>query len=382
MIGRWGKSAVAACLLLTLTACWNSKDIQTMDYATAIGLDYDNGKYITYVQFLNFGNVGRNESMEIGKSLPVWVSRGEGATLSESLSSIYATSQMRIFWGHVKTIVCTERLLRRGIEEVYNAANRFGEIRYNILVFGTKESLPDLFVQKSIFNLSPLDTIMFSPEQTYSQRSFIVPKTGNRIIANITEPAEAGMLPSISINRKAWSEDKKPSSMLMIDGAFFFKGQKAIAWLSEDELAGTRWTQRKLQRSLIRVPAEGKPKAALVLIKPIYNVKSGVRNGHAVFDLSLKLDATVEELNENVSLDELERLAEEVVRDEIMKSFRNGLAKKVDVLMLGETLYRNYPKQWHALRKTNQELLSDECIRKIVVKIDIRNTGKYKGRFR
>ncbi len=352
-----------------------------MDYATAIGLDYENGTYITYVQFLNFGNVGRNETMQIGKGLPVWVGKGEGPTLSESLSSIYATSQMRIFWGHVKTIVCTERLLRRGIGEAYNAANRFGEIRYNVLLFGTKESLPDLFVQKSVFNLSPLDTIMFSPEQTFSQRSFIVPKTGNRMIADINEPSEPAILPSIAINRKVWKEDKKPASMLMIDGAFFFQDQKAIAWLSEDELAGTRWTQRELKRSLIRVPAEGKPKAALVLLNPTYDVKSGMHNGRAVFDLSLKLHATVEELHENIALDRLERLAEDVVREEIVKSFRYGLAKQVDVLKLGETLYRNHPKQWHALRKTNQSLLTDECIRKIVVKIDIRNTGKYKGKF-
>jgi len=382
MIRNWGKSAAAALLLLSLTGCWNSKDIQTMDYATAIGLDYENGKYITYVQFLNFGNVGRNETMQIGKALPVWIGKGEGATLSESLSSIYATSQMRIFWGHVKTIVCSERMLRRGVEEAYNAANRFGEIRYNILVFGTKESLPDLFTQKSIFNLSPLDTIMFTPEQTFAQRSFIVPKTSNRVIADITEPAQAAMLPSIAINREVWKEDKKPRPMLTIDGAFFFKDQQATAWLSEDELAGTRWTQKELKRSLIRVPAEGKPKASLVLINPSYYVQSEVQNGRAVFDLSLKLDATVDELNENVSTEELERLGAEVVRDEIMMSFRNGLAKQVDVLKLEETLYRDHPKQWHALRKGNQPLLSDECIRKIIVKIDIRNTGKYKGRFR
>ncbi|QTH45665.1 Ger(x)C family spore germination protein [Cohnella sp. LGH] len=381
MIHRLGKAVIAAIVLLSLTACWNSKDIQTMDYATAIGLDYEDGKYITYVQFLNFTNVGRNESMQIGKPLPVWIAKGIGATLSESLSSIYATSQMRIFWGHVKTIVCSERLLRHGVEEAYNAANRFGEIRYNILVFGTREKLPDLFVQKSIFHLSPLDTIMFTPEQTFAQRSFIVPKTSNRIIAEITEPAEAVMLPSIAINRDVWQQDQKPETMLTIEGAFFFRNKKAIAWLSEDELAGTRWTQKELKRSLIRVPAEGKPKASLVLINPTYHVASKVINGQPVFDLSLRLDATLDELNENISIEKLERLGEETVRDEIMRSFRNGLAKQVDVLKLQETLYRNHPKQWHELRKNNKLLLSQDSIRKIVIKIDIRNTGKYKGRF-
>ena len=102
-------------LLLVLPGCWNSKDIQTMDYATAIGVDYQDGKYITYVQFLNFSIVGRNENVQVGKAFPNWIARGEGETLSQSLSSIYATSQMRVFWGHVKAIVCSESLLKHGI---------------------------------------------------------------------------------------------------------------------------------------------------------------------------------------------------------------------------------------------------------------------------
>jgi len=381
MMLRLAKASACLMLLLSQTACWNSKDIQTMDYATAIGLDFEGDTYITYVQFLNFGNVGRNEAMQIGKPLPVWIARGEGKTLSESLSSIYATSQMRIFWGHVKAIVCTERMLKHGVEEAYSATNRFGDIRYNILVYGTKEKLTDIFTEKSVFNFSPLESILFTPEQTFAQRSYIVPKTSNRVIAEITEPGEAAMMPSIGINKDVWKEDKKPKSMLTIDGAFFFRDQKAAAWLSEDELAGTRWTQRELKRSLIVVPAEGKAIATLALIKPDYRVKSRVRNGEAEFELSLKLDATVDELNRNAEILQLERLAEEVVRDEIMDSFRLGLAKKVDVLKLEETLYRDHPKQWHELRKKKGFLLSHECIRKIDVHIHIRNTGKYKGRF-
>ncbi|MFC4601237.1 Ger(x)C family spore germination protein [Cohnella hongkongensis] len=375
------KIAAAGLLLLALPGCWNSNDIQTMDYATAIGVDYENGEFITYVQFLNFGNVGRNESMEIGKLLPVWVAQGKGTTLSESLSSIYATSQMRVFWGHVKTIVCTDRILRRGVEDIYSSINRFGEIRYNILVYGTKEKLPDLFIQKSVFNLSPLDTILFSPEPTFKQRSYIMPKTSNRIIAEINEPAQAAMVPSIAINRKVWQEDRKKQPMLTIDGAYFFHDKKAVAWLPEDELSGTRWTQGELNRSLIRVPAEGKPVASLILINPDYSVESEVIGGRAVFELSLRLDATVDELFANASMEKLERLGEEVVRDEIMNSFRSGLAKNVDVLKLEQTLYRKQPKKWHELKKNQKMMLGPDCIRKITVKIHIRNTGKYKGRF-
>jgi len=369
-------------LLLPLSGCWNSKDIQNMDYATAVGIDYVNGQYVTYVQLLNFANVGRSENMETGKNIPTWVGKGVGNTVSDSLSTIYATSQMRIFWGHVKAVVCSESLLKKGVEDAYNAFYRFGDVRYNIYVYGTKENLRDIFIQKSVLNLSPLETIMISPEETYSQRSFILPLKGNRIIAQMTEPGEPAIMPSISIVRDVWSEDKKDKPMLKINGAYFFKDSKMAAWLSEEELSGTRWTQRQLRRSLLQIPSEGPTVASLILINPHYDVKSDVKDGKAVFDIRVKLDATLDELLKNVSIRYMEEEAEKHVRDEIMESFRNGLKKQVDVLKLEETLYRNHPRKWHALRDKQPFFLDEDSIRSITVKIHLRNTGKYKGRVR
>ncbi|WP_256758042.1 Ger(x)C family spore germination protein [Cohnella sp. WQ 127256] len=369
-------------ILLILAGCWNSKDIQNLDYATAIGIDYDfeKGEYITHVQVLNFSNVGRSENVEVGKPVPIWIGKGQGQTIAESLSSIYATSQMRIFWGHVKSIVFTENLLKEKVEEAYNAVHRFGDVRYNILIYGTKEKLSDIFVQKSIFNLSPLDTIMFSPEQIYAQRSSIVPIPGFKFIAQLREPGEPAMLPSLTINDTVWKEDKKSKPLLQINGAFFFAGTKMAAWLSEEELAGSRWTQKALKRSLINIPSEGKPSASLVLIKPHYKVKSGVESGKAWFDIHLKLDATLDELNENKSIRTIEEQAAEVVRKEIRSSFKKGLDKKVDVLRLEETLYRTHPKQWHELHRNQTFILKQESLRHINVKVHLINTGKYKGR--
>jgi len=369
-------------LLLVLPGCWNSKDIQTMDYATAIGVDYQDGKYITYVQFLNFSIVGRNENVQVGKAFPNWIARGEGETLSQSLSSIYATSQMRVFWGHVKAIVCSESLLKHGIEEAYSATNRFGEVRYNIMVFGTKEKLTDIFSQKSVFNLSPLDTIMISPEMTYEQRSFIVPKTSNQVIAEVTEPADYAMLPSLSIDKKVWTMDKDKKPMLTINGAYFFRAMKMSGWMSEKELTGLRWTQSELRRSLISVPSERNPKASLALINPKYKVRSFVEDGRARFEISLRLEGTLDELNEDMSIREIETAAEKIVREEIRDTFDTALAKRIDALKLEETFYRNHPKAWHKIRDSKDIILGPDSIAKITVKVHLRNTGKYKGKVR
>lgn len=151
----WLKWGLIAGLLLLSPGCSDSKPIQNMAYVTAIGLDYKDGHFITYAQVLNFLNVAKSESNEIGKNIPVWIGRGTGKTVTESLSSLSETSQIRMFWGHVKVVVVDEELLKSQaiVRQSYEAINRYREVRYNILLYSTKTPMVDIFKQKSIFNL-------------------------------------------------------------------------------------------------------------------------------------------------------------------------------------------------------------------------------------
>lgn len=40
-----------------LSGCWDILDLQDIQYITAIGIDYEDGEYVVYVQSLNFGHL-------------------------------------------------------------------------------------------------------------------------------------------------------------------------------------------------------------------------------------------------------------------------------------------------------------------------------------
>src|SRR5690606_16858629 len=44
-------------LLIMLSGCWNSNDIQDFLYVTALGIDYVDDQYYVYVQFVDFENL-------------------------------------------------------------------------------------------------------------------------------------------------------------------------------------------------------------------------------------------------------------------------------------------------------------------------------------
>ncbi|MGR5963290.1 Ger(x)C family spore germination protein [Bacillus paranthracis] len=134
-----------------LSGCWNIKEVQDIYYVAALGIDFKEGKYIAYAQLLDFSNVAKLEGARPDKQPPVWIGRGEGFTITEALNQLYKDAQQRLFWGHVSTIILSERLLRQDIKDSIDFINRYREIRYNILLYATKEPIDDILKTKAFF---------------------------------------------------------------------------------------------------------------------------------------------------------------------------------------------------------------------------------------
>jgi Ger(x)C family germination protein len=353
-----------------------------MAYVTAICLDYKDGHFIVYTQVLNFSNVAKSDKFEIGKNVPVWIGKGEGVTAVEALSSIYATSQLRMYWGHVKVIVCSESILKdkKSIQQAYDAINRYREVRYNILLYGTKESFSEILAQKSLFNSSPLDTIMDTPEDVYVQRSNIEPQYAYKIIAELNEEGRTVLLPSLSITRQQWQEDQKKKAMFKVDGAYTFQDHEFTGWFSEDDLKGVRWFHKNTKRVLANIPDNKKPTGAIILIKPKHSIQPLIEKDEARFNIYIETNGYVEEMTENVSVKTMEEQAANVIRTEILTAYKKGLSTQTDLLNLFGEVYRKDPQAWYRFKEENHLVLKEDTLNKIDVKVTLMHTGKYKGR--
>ncbi len=370
------------CLLMavSLTGCWNSKVVQEMIYITSIGLDYENGKYIIYGQLLNFSNVAKHEGTEVGSKIPVWVGRGEGPTITEAAANLYTTSQLRIFWGHVKAIVVTERMMKKGIHNLFDFFSRYREIRYNVWIYGTNENLVDILSQNSIMNLSPLLSVMLNPTDIFYQRSYIPPVYARRFISEFNDPGQTAVMPSISINKDAWKEAEKDVKLLRINGSYYFRDNKVVGWLSEEDLKGIRWAEEKMKRSPLVVVEKGKKAAVLILVRRSYRVEPIVEDGRVRYTMRVKAEAYIDELMKNIPERTIEANANKAVADEIMYTFKKGLSIKADVLQLDKTLYRKMNRKWHEVHKKSSFVLDKDSFKSIEVHVRLLHSGKYKER--
>ena len=368
-------------LLPLLGGCWGSNEIQSLAYVTAIGLDYADGNYKAYVQILNFANVARRESGEPGKNIPAWIGRGEGTTVLEAFADLYGTSQLRLFWGHVSAIVVSESIIKLDkLREVADTLNRSREIRYNIHVYGTKENLSDVLSVKSLVNFSPLESLLARPIKYYSQRPYIVPLHGFKFLAAMNEPGYSAYLPSLAIDKRSWSEDKRLKPMFRVSGAYFFNDKHYAGWISEEDLIGARWFNKRLDIESVNVPIKGKPTAVVNLYGLKYRIQPIVQGSDVTFVISIRLKGNIGGAWIDTHDKHLESLAEAGVREEVLATFETCVRNKIDVYRLSEQLYRDNPNAFKRLMKSKPFPLNHNSLTRVDVHIDIEHSGKYKGK--
>ncbi|UQZ82661.1 Spore germination protein B3 precursor [Paenibacillus konkukensis] len=367
--------ALIACLL---TGCWDIKGIQDLNYLASMGFDYKDNEYIVYSQMIDFSTVAKIETGKPTQPVPVWVGIAKGKTVISAINNLYQTTQMRLFFGQVNSIVVGENILRRGVEDVREAVGRYYELRYTPWLFATKEPIDKLFAITPFFNLSPLMSLLHQPVENYKQRSIILPITVRDFASNYMEPNKAILLPSLALADGDWKEGEKPKSLLELDGVFVYQDREYKGWLEKNDVLGLRWMEPKMNRSPALIQSDGKPLATLSLEQPKVAIIPSYEEGKMLYDVKVKLRGNVSEVIQQVSEEELEQKAAQLVKHQIKRTFEEGLKLTADVLGFEHVLYRKNNKLWSMLRDQDRLDLHPSSLRNITITVDLDHSGKLK----
>lgn len=374
---RWA-AALPLVALVLLTGCWDIKNIQDMNYVTSIGFDYVDNQYKIYVQMLDFNSVAKVEAGKPSQRVPVWVGTGKGETVIDAVNDLYHTSQMRVFYGQVNSIVVSERVMKKGLCDVQELQNRYYEMRYTPWVFGTTDPIDKLFAITPLFHLSPIISLLHQPLQSYKQKSTISPITSREFVSSFHEPGQAVLLPSLTATDQQWKQGASPHELLDINGVFVFQDGRYQGWLSESALPGLRWMEPKTNRSPLIVHKQGRPQAAVSLETPKVRIRPHVEGPNVTYDVSVKLAGNISDVSRPMTEAELEEAVAERVRTEIRQTFENGLQINSDVLQLQHMLYRGHNKEWQRLKREGGLGLTPASLGEIRVEIRLSNAGKLK----
>ncbi|MFD6207073.1 Ger(x)C family spore germination protein [Peribacillus sp. NPDC060253] len=361
-------------LFLLLSGCWDEKTIQDFHYITALGIDYKDGEYIVYAQLVDFAAVAKTEAKPT-ENPPVYVGKQKGRSISSAVNQLMRNTQQALYIGHVSTFVISENVLKQQSTEIVDYIYRNQLLRYSANIFGTKSSMDELFSINGYFNLSPLYTTLYLPEDIYRNRSFIHPITVQRYYSNQREKSSTTILPTITWNDKVWKEKDKNRKSLYMDGAFVIYYKVSQPWFSENELSGVRWLTKRTNRTPVTISLN-KQDIYASFSHPYHKVRPVFKNGKYKFDIEVVVNGKILGLDTQMDIETIKRKFESEIKREIQTTFKTGIEKNADPLSLGKILYIKDTKYWQKNHiKEPNDFLDKDSINHINVKVHILNTG-------
>lgn len=334
-------------LLVVLTGCWDERQISEVNYVTALGIDYQDENYIIYVQMLDFSNVAKQESGKMSERTSLYIGKATGKTINDAVNNLYRTSQQAVDWTHIGSIIYSDAILKKGVEDAEQSLRKSGQFRYTPWMFGTKDSIEDILSLSGFYQLPPVYTILYKPMDLFNEYSYIMPLRMHEFVSLYKEPGGTAILPSISINDKSWKESKediKPKQTLEIDGVFPVSDGKSKEWLAFNEVPGLQWTQDKTNKTIIDIRTEGDVIGSVRILKPAVKFLIDRGNNDFRFNIQIKASGSVTDLVEQLSMKEIEKLVRQQFKKEIRETYETGIDKGVDVYNMKNKLFHDRVK--------------------------------------
>lgn len=366
-------------LFMLLTGCWDEREIGEYGYATAIGVDYQDGEYILYIQLLDFSNVAKQEIQKVSEDAAIFVGKSTGKSFYDAINNIYKTSQQPLHWGQIGSVIYSESVLQRDVDQIEQSMKRNGEFRYTPWIFATRDSIEDIFSISGFFHLSSIYTILYQPEDTYKAHSFIKPLRMYEFIANNHDPGRTVILPSIVIDNDAWMEagiNEELKKTLKVDGAFLMSQGEYQGYLSMEDLIGLRWHERKTGITPVELIKDGKHIGVVEIRNPKGRIELLSQGEKIKFKMIIKAKGTIADLQEELSQKEIIELVEKQIEANIKTTFEKGLEQEIDVFNLKSKLFRS----GYSPEEIKTFQLSKDLLEQIQVDFHLESEGLFDGK--
>ncbi|MFJ5789061.1 Ger(x)C family spore germination protein [Lysinibacillus sp. NPDC093197] len=360
-----------------LSGCWDVTEPQRMYYVHALGIDYKDGNYETYMQIIDFANIAKSEQPNNPQAQQAEIGHAKGKTIEDSLFDLYHSIDQKAFWGHITYIILSEEVMNNNkVNQVLDFLTRYRETRYQIWIYGTKEPLDKLLVVTPINNKALTLSKLGDPINSFKQESFVRPIDLRKLVIGLNEPSHEVYLPLVSIDR-GWVSSKGQSESVEIKGITLLSKEGLKGFLTEENANGIKWMNNETIRSEITGQiGEQKQFVTITLDHLKVLISPVVKNENVQFDIEIKMEANVLGITEEITTEEIRQLVKKQVEKEVRETFKESLALNTDIYRLSEQLYRKDVKTWKKLENNGKIDLTEDSIRKIKINVVKVNPGR------
>ncbi|MGE8000330.1 Ger(x)C family spore germination protein [Lysinibacillus sp. NPDC093190] len=373
------KIILLSCLAtsLLLSGCLDVTEPQRMYYVDGLGIDYKDGQYEIYLQLINFTNVAKSKTSN-PQAVPAEVGQSKGKTLEEALFKLFRSIDQKVFWGHMTYIIFSEEAMKnKNAISVIDSVLLYRETRYQIWTYCTQDSIKDILLITPILNKFLRSSKLSTPLDTDDQETFVEPVNFRNLVIGLNEPNHEIGIPYVTIN-KNWETAEERGQDTALTGVGVLSKDGFKGFIKNDAARGMQWMHNRTHRGEITFKLGDNETDYLTttLEKIKVDIKPLVKNDQVTFEVVVKLNATLNGFKTNVSEEELRKQIIKEVKKEIRTTYKEALAKGIDIYRLSEHLYRKNVKVWKKLEQDGKIPLTPSSISKLEIDVNQVNSGR------
>lgn len=377
--------------LLSLTGCWNSRELSDMAMVIGIGVDRvpDSDQYRVSLQIVNPNMAAGTKTGGSGQNmLPNIVYSSVDHTLFSAFRKTSQKVSRRSFFAHSQLLVIGESLAKEGIDGVFDFFERSHELRLTSAVViargGEAKTLLNVLTPLQTTTATSIKDKLKLTSEVWAQSVDGELTDVIKSLSGSGEPAISGVRlvgDSSKGNQKANLDQSPPHANIETKGIAIFSNGKLASWLDGNSARGAVWALNKMKSTIINLDCEGKTKAlSIEIIRSSTKARVMMRGGKPVLTLHVKEEGHLSETNCPINpnnrelIVKLQKQVAEETKKEIETAVKATQSKKSDIFGFSTEMERTHPKEWKKMRE-NWPLLYSESEVEVRVEAYIRRTG-------
>ncbi|MGG0448179.1 Ger(x)C family spore germination protein [Bacillus mycoides] len=152
MLRRYTLCFIMMLCLWLLTGCWDYRPLETLSFASAVGIDRDKNGYIVTLQFTNPEEIAGNNHTERPEA-PIYQERGK--TIEEAMSRLTLNVPHYVHFSNIQLIILGEKAAQKHLKEILEYIYRFNNIRSDFKLVIAKQQKASAILQ----TVSPLSKV-------------------------------------------------------------------------------------------------------------------------------------------------------------------------------------------------------------------------------
>ncbi len=365
-------------MMFLSVGCRSKTEIEELAIATTFGIDItEDGKYMVSTQVLKTTKQSSGEGKGDKQQTDVLVLTSTGNTVPDALEHLSKQLGKKLVLAHVKFIVIGEDMAKAGVAELIDFIIRSYEIHTNIAILVTNGKAAEIIKTTTPEDPVPANAIndILKLQSSYG---YIPVINSIEFFTSLGSKTASPMAGVISLREN----EQKDKVFNMIGIAVFKKDTFAGYIMGEEEIRGVQWIRNKVRMRNIIIPVSNKDKITIKLVSAHSTVKPIMKDNKPLIQIIIHNTGTIADMTGDFDpmknpeiLAEFEQMENEIIKKEVEKAlYAAQTTFNTDIFDFGETIHRDYPKEWKDLEGNWSKVLPE-----LEVEIEVHSSIKRIG---